>query len=493
MEISQILEKAKSYLPAEKLDILEEACAFAAVAHEGQRRESGEPYIQHVLETALILANLELDTSSLVAGVLHDVTEKCPVQLPEIEEKFGHEVAILVDGVTKLRHISLHLSDSEKKEVTNAESLRKMLVAMAEDVRVVFIKLADRLHNMRTLSVLPPARQRRIAKETLEIYAPLAHRLGMGEVKSELEDLSFSYLMPRDYTHVSKLATKLKTKQGTVISNAIEALEQELQKTGIKSEVTGRPKSQYSIWRKIQAYNAQGRGFGDIYDVLAIRVLVDKVEDCYHVLGTVHSLWHPLLQEFDDYIASPKDNGYKSLHTTVMCFGTIPIEIQIRTHEMHHTAEYGIAAHWHYKEGGVSDARFEQRISWLRQLLEWHKDLGSTADFLESVRTDILNDQVFVYTPQGEIRDLPAGSTPVDFAYRVHTDLGHRCVGARINGKLMTLTYQLRNGDTVEIISGKSGKGPSRDWLNSNLGYLKTSHAKESVRKWFEARGSRKP
>ena len=486
MEISQLLEKAKGYLSKEKLALIEEAYQFAFKAHQGQLRESGEPYLQHPLETASILIDLGLDASSIAAALLHDVSEDCRVPLSQIEASFGSEIGKLVDGVTKLDHISWQALERPEKQDSQAESLRKMLVAMAEDLRVVFIKLADRLHNTRTLEALPPAKRRAIARETLDIYAPLAHRLGIWKLKGELEDLSFFYLQPLKYQQVKHLIDRRETEREKVITQVSEILERELEKAGLEAKVWGRPKNIYSIYKKMEKYASQGKDFDDIHDIVALRVIVDKVEDCYHALGIIHNLWHPLSSEFNDYIANPKQNGYQSLHSTVMCFGTTPFEIQIRTYEMHRIAEYGLASHWHYKEGIKSDAQFEQRIAGLRQLLEWHKELSGTREFLQSVKTDILRDQVFVYTPKGEIKDLPAGSTPVDFAYRIHTDLGHRCIGAKINGKLVPLTYHLRSGDTVEIIAAKGDKGPSRDWLNPNLGYVNTSHAREKIRQWFK-------
>jgi GTP pyrophosphokinase len=480
MSAEQFFEKVQGYLSEEKLNLVKQAYDFAAQCHEGQQRESGEPFLQHSLETANTLAQLGLDAASLAAALLHDVPEDCGVPLAKIETNFGFEVAKLVAGVTKLDSIS-----GVEKEKTHAESLRKMLVAMAEDLRVVFIKLADRLHNMRTLGALPPAKQRLIAQETLDIYAPLAHRLGLWEVKSQLEDLSFRYSQPTKYHQIERWAARQIAEYEKLVNQAIEVIQDEMTKVGIKAEVEGRTKNIYNIYRKMERYALQSRSFGDIYDILAIRVIVDQTEDCYHALGIIHSLWHPISGEFNDYIANPKENSYQSLHTTVMGFGQVPLEIQIRTWEMHYQAEYGIAAHWRYKEGVKQDTQFDQRITWLRQLLEWHKEIGTTAEFLESIKTDIFQDQVFVYTPKGEVKDLPAGSTPLDFAYHIHTDLGHRCIGAKVNGKLAPLSYQLRNGDTVEIIPAKRGKGPSRDWLNPNLGYVKTTHALSKIRQWF--------
>jgi len=485
MAFSQLLDKAKEYLPPKKLAIIEEAYEFAAEAHRGQVRMSGEPYLEHPLQTALILAELQLDASSLVAALLHDIPEDCGIAISSIEAKFGAEVGKLVDGATKLGKVSLSAPVTGAGE-TQAENLRKMLVAMAEDLRVVFIKLADRLHNMRTLDALPPERQLSIAQETLEIYAPLAHRLGIWELKWQLEDLGFRYLEPEKYRRVVQLVAGRRAQRERFIAQATEILRQEFDKVGLKAELYGRPKHIYSIHQKMGRYAALGRQFDDIHDLLALRVLVGTIPECYSAVGVIHSLWHPLSDEFDDYIANPKPNGYQSLHTTVMCLGDTPLEVQIRTREMHYIGGYGVAAHWRYKEGEKKDIHFEEKIGWLRQLVEWHRELSGDEEFLESVKTDIFMDQVFVYTPKGEIKDLPKGSTPLDFAYRVHTELGHLCIGAKVNGRLVPFNYELKNSDVVGIIAAKGGKGPSRDWLNPQLGYVKTSHAKEKIRQWFK-------
>jgi len=478
---SQLKEKAREYLPLEKVAVVEDAYRFAADAHRGQVRKSGEPYLEHPLQTALILADLQLDASSLAAALLHDVLENCGLPLSEIEAKFGHEISKLVDGTTKLGQVSWQAPESVASE-TQAENLRKMLVAMAEDLRVVFIKLADRLHNMRTLDALSLEKQRSIARETLEIYAPLAHRLGIWELKWQLEDLSFRHLEPEKYHRIVSLVAARREHRENFISQVIEISKKELNKVNLKAELSGRPKHIYSIHQKME----RGRDFDDILDLLALRVLVGSVSDCYTAVGIIHSLWHPIPEEFDDYIANPKPNGYQSLHTAVMCFGTTPLEVQIRTREMHYIAEYGLAAHWRYKQGEKADIHFEERIGWLRQLIDWHRELSGAEEFLESVKTDIFIDQVFVYTPKGEIKDLPRGSTPLDFAYRVHTELGHRCIGAKVNGKLVALSYELKNGDVVEIMATKGAKAPSRDWLNPHVGYVKTSHAREKIRQWFK-------
>jgi len=362
-------------------------------------------------------------------------------------------------------------------------NLRKMLIAMAEDLRVVLIKLADRLHNMRTLGALPLEKRQAIAQETLEIYAPLSHRLGLWKVKWQLEDLAFRYLEPHQYHQTARLVTRKRAERESFINEVSQTLRQELDKADIKAKVFGRPKHIYSIYRKADRYAAQGKEFGDIHDLFALRVLVNSVSDCYKALGAIHNFWRPMPEEFDDLIANPKDNGYRSLHTTVMCQSKTPLEIQIRTHDMHRVAEYGVAAHWRYKEG-KGNVQFDREIAWLRQLGEWRDDLDGE-EFLESVKTDVLVDRVFAYTPKGEIKDLPKGATPLDFAFRVHTDLGYRCIGAKVNGRLRPLNYTLKTGDIVEIVAAKGDKGPSLDWLNPELGYVRTPHARAKVRQWF--------
>ncbi len=487
MSFSEFIGKAQEYLPPEKITLVEGAYNFAVKAHQGQMRKSGEPYVEHPVQVAIILTELQLDASSLAAALLHDVPENCGIPISEIEASFGLEVAKLVDGATRLDKLSLQLPEGAAIRESQADNLSKMLVAMAEDLRVVFIKLADRLHNMRTLDALSPEKQRTIGQETLEIYAPLAHRLGIWELKWELEDLSFRYLEPEEYRRIADLIDARRAQRESFIARIIRILGSEFGKVDLKAEISGRPKHIYSIYQKMEKYSASGKAFDDIHDLLALRVLVDTVPDCYNALGIIHSLWRPLPNEFDDYVASPKSNGYQALHTAVMSRGA-PLEIQIRTHQMHHTAEYGVAAHWRYKEGEKKDLHFEERIAWLRQLIEWHREFSGAEEFLESVKTDFFIDQVFVFTPKGEIKDLPKGSTPLDFAYRVHTELGHHCVGAKVNGRLVPLSYQLKNGDIVEIMSTRGAKGPSRDWLSPHLGYIKTSHAREKIRQWFKKR-----
>jgi GTP pyrophosphokinase len=489
--VSLLLEKAGQYLPPEKLALVEGAYRFALKAHKGQLRKSGEPYLEHPLQVALTLAELQLDAGSLAAALLHDVTEDCGIPISQIEDKFGPEIAKLVDGTTKLGRLSLQVPEGTVRRGgmaprQQAENLRKMLVAMAEDLRVVFIKLADRLHNMHTLNALSPERRRSISRETLEIYAPLAHRLGIWELKWQLEDLAFRYLEPRKYKRLVNLVATRRTERESFITRVIDILKSEFDKVNLKADISGRPKHLYSIYQKMERYVAQGKHFDDIYDLLALRVLVNTIPDCYNAVGIVHSLWHPLPGSFDDYIGNPKQNGYRALHTVVMCLETTPLEVQIRTRDMHHIAEYGVAAHWRYKEGDKEDIHFEERVGWLRQLIDWHRELSGAEEFLESVKTDIFIDQVFVFSPKGEIKDLPKGSTPLDFAYRIHTELGHRCIGAKVNGRMVPLDYQLHNGDVVEILTTKRDKGPTRDWLSPHLGYVKTSHAKEKIRQWFK-------
>jgi GTP pyrophosphokinase len=486
-----LLEKAGRYLTPEKLALIERAYRFALKAHKGQLRKSGEPYLEHPLQVTLTLAELQLDAGSLAAALLHDVTEDCSIPISQIDDKFGSEVAKLVDGTTKLGRLSLQVPAGTGKRggmatKQQAESLRKMLVAMAEDLRVVFIKLADRLHNMQTLDALSPERRRNISQETLDIYAPLAHRLGIWELKWQLEDLAFRYLEPRKYNRLVSLVATRRTERENLIASVIDILKREFDKVKLKAEISGRPKHLYSIQHKMERYAAQGKHFDDIYDLLALRVLVNTLPDCYNAVGLVHSLWHPLPGTFDDYIGNPKPNGYQALHTAVMCLGTTPLEVQIRTRDMHQIAEYGVAAHWRYKEGDRKDIHFEERVGWLRQLIDWHRELSGAEEFLESVKTDIFIDQVFVFSPKGEIKDLPKGSTPLDFAYRIHTELGHRCIGAKVNGRMVPLNYELNNGDVVEILTTKRHKGPTRDWLSPHLGYTKTSHAKEKIRQWFK-------
>ena len=498
--MDRLLERVTDYLPSEATGLIRDAYEFADFCHEGQMRKSGEPYIAHPLEIALFLTELRLDEQTIAASLLHDVVEDCDVSLDELSSRFGPEITKLVDGVTKLTQLDSRIHDpisalpvgDDDPDSLYAESLRKMLVAMAEDIRVVLIKLADRLHNMRTLGALPPEKQRRIAQETLDIYSPLAHRLGIWEIKWQLEDLAFRYLNEEKYREISRMLAARRAVREAYVAQVSDLLRDRLESEGITADVSGRPKNIYSTYRKIKKYEVQGKQLSEIYDLFALRVLVEKEADCYRVLGVVHQLWHPLPGQIDDYIANPKENMYQALHSTVVCEGGTHLEVQIKTYDHHETAEYGVAAHWRYKEGNSKDLQFEEKMSGLRQLLEWQRDVTSTAEFIESVKEDIFRDQVFVYTPKGRIVELTAGSTPVDFAYKIHTELGHRCVGAKVNGKLVSLDTPLDNGDTVEIMSTKSDRGPSLDWLNPNRGYVRSAHARQSIRQWFrrQARGT---
>ena len=473
MTVSELLRIA-DHLEPQGREMVRKAYERAAKAHTGQRRLSGEDYVNHPMEVAAILADLELDAETISAALLHDTVEDTALTAEEVEREFGPEVARLVEGVTKLGRISLR-SDQQQQ----AENIRKMMVAMAEDLRVVLIKLADRLHNMRTLEPLPDVKRRKISRETLDIYAPLAHRLGIGQIKWELEDLAFQYLEPEAYDDVAKRIQRKRHEREALVSDLRDILARELEKVGIVADITGRPKHIYSVWQKMTREN---KDFTEIYDLSAIRVLVDSVRDCYGVLGVVHSLWKPVPGRFKDYVAMPKSNGYQSLHTTVITHTGEPIEIQIRTHEMHRVAEFGVAAHWTYKEGG-KDASFDQKLSWLRSLLEWQNDLGDAESFLATVKVDLFQDEVYVFTPKGDVLNLPADSSPVDFAYRIHTEVGHRCIGAKVNGRMVPLNYELKNGEIVEILTSKGPHGPSRDWLN----FVKSASAKERIRKWFKS------
>jgi guanosine-3',5'-bis(diphosphate) 3'-pyrophosphohydrolase len=474
MTVSELLRIA-DHLERKDQEVVRRAWERAVAAHAGQRRLSGEEYVNHPMEVAAILADLELDAATLAAALLHDTVEDTPLTAEAVLQEFGPEVARLVDGVTKLGRISLR-SDQQQQ----AENIRKMMVAMAEDLRVVLIKLADRLHNMRTLDPLPEVKRRKISRETLDIYAPLAHRLGIGQIKWELEDLAFRNLEPDAYEDVSKRIALKRHERERLVEDLRDMLARELEKVGVSADITGRPKHIYSVWQKMTRDN---KDFSEIYDLSAIRVLVDSVRDCYGALGVVHSLWKPVPGRFKDYVAMPKSNGYQSLHTTVIAHTGEPIEIQIRTHEMHRIAEFGVAAHWTYKEKGGKDDGFDEKLSWLRSLLEWQNEVGDAESFVDTVKIDLFQDEVYVFTPKGDVLNLPAGSTPVDFAYRIHTEVGHRCVGARVNSRMVPLDYELKNGEIVEILTAKPPHGPSRDWLN----FVKSASAKERIRKWFKS------
>jgi GTP diphosphokinase / guanosine-3',5'-bis(diphosphate) 3'-diphosphatase len=471
---AQLLATLADRYPQADLEPVGRAFDLAVEAHEGQKRVSGEAYATHPIASAQILAELGIDPSAIAAALLHDVPEDTEYSLTDIEDRFGAEVAHLVDGVTKLSKFSTHSHEQQQ-----AENIRKMLLAMAEDIRVVLIKLADRLHNMRTLYALPSEKQQRIARQTMEIYAPLAERLGIWQIKWELEDLAFKALEPERFRELAKLLDTRRRGRESYIDRAIAELRPRLEEAGIKADLQGRPKHLYSIWKKMQRKSAE---FGEIYDVYAIRILVDEVRDSYAALGIVHALWRPIPGQFDDYIAVPKNNLYQSLHTAVIALDGKPLEIQIRTHQMHQVSEVGIAAHWRYKEGTKADREYDAKLAWLRQLMDWQRDVTDATEFVEGIKLDIFQDQVFVFTPRGDIKDLPAGATPLDFAYRIHTDVGHRTIGAKINNRLVPLDYRLKNGDIVEIVTTKGEHGPSRDWLN----VVRTSHAREKIRQWFK-------
>jgi GTP pyrophosphokinase len=469
-----LLATVAEHYPQADLTPVSAAFDLAVEAHEGQKRATGEPYVTHPIASAQITAELGIDPVAVQAALLHDVPEDTEFGLTDLEERFGAEVAHMVDGVTKLSKFSTH-----SHEQRQAENIRKMLLAMAEDIRVVLIKLADRLHNMRTLYGLPSEKQERIARQTMEIYAPLAERLGIWQMKWELEDLAFKVLEPERFRELAGLLdTRRKGREG-YIERAIAELTPRLEASGIKADLQGRPKHIYSIYKKMQRKSAE---FGEIYDVYAIRILVDDVRDCYAALGIVHALWRPIPGQFDDYIAVPKNNLYQSLHTAVIALDGKPLEIQIRTHAMHQVSEVGIAAHWRYKEGTKSDREYDAKLAWLRQLMDWQRDVSDATEFVEGIKLDIFQDQVFVFTPKGDIKDLPAGATPLDFAYRIHTDVGHRTIGAKVNNRLVPLDYRLKNGDIVEIVTTKGEHGPSRDWMN----VVRTSHAREKIRQWFK-------
>jgi len=473
--IEALVHTVKGYNAKADLKEIERAYRFAAEHHEGQKRLSGEDFIQHPLAVAQILADLGLDTTTLEAALLHDTVEDTDVSVAELDTEFGPEVARIVDGLTKLDALSFRSREHEQ-----AENVRKMIVAMAGDIRVLLIKLADRLHNMRTLSALPQDKQRRIATATLEIYAPLAHRLGVQQVKWELEDLSFKALHPGPYHEIASLVEKRRGERQQYVESVLEAARNRIREADLKADVEGRPKHLYSIYEKMVI---GGKEFNEIYDLAGIRVQVESVRDVYAALGAIHSLWKPVPGRFKDYIAMPKENMYQSLHTTVVGPQGRAIEVQIRTKDMHRTAEYGIAAHWRYKEGrDGKKAKEAADLAWLGQMLEWLKDMADPREFMEGLKIDLYGGQVFCFTPKGDVMNLPAGATPVDFAYSIHTEVGHRTIGAKVNGKLVPLDYELRTGDTVDILTSKAqGEGPSQDWLR----WVKTPRARNKIRQWF--------
>ncbi|HLJ60453.1 MAG TPA: bifunctional (p)ppGpp synthetase/guanosine-3',5'-bis(diphosphate) 3'-pyrophosphohydrolase [bacterium] len=475
-----LLRHVRETIPHADRDLIRRAYLFAEAAHAGQTRASNEPYVHHAVAVADILVGLRLDSATIAAALLHDVPEDTAHPIEEIKAKFGPEIAGLVDGVTKLGRI-----EWKTREERQAENLRKMFLAMASDIRIILIKLADRVHNMRTIEFLPEWKQKRTARETLEIYAPLTERLGIGSIKRELEDRAFRVLEPGAHTEIAGQLERSSQEQDALLARVVATLHTELGRAGIRVDrgaITARPKHVYSIYQKMQRPKYQGQGVGRIYDRLAVRVVVNDVRECYETLGIVHALWKPIPGEVDDYIANPKTSGYQSLHTAVLYEGQ-PLEIQIRTQQMHRVAEHGIAAHWRYKEGGgKGEPAFEQKLSWLRQLLEWHQELQDAREFMHSVKIDLFQNEVFVFTPKGDVIDLPSGATPVDFAFRVHTDVGYHTTGARVNGRLVPLSHPLQSGDIVEVVTNKNSAGPSRDWL----AFVQTSNARTKIRQWFK-------
>lgn len=472
----ELLERLAAHSSPEALERVRRAYALAKLAHEGQRRASGEAYFEHPLAVARILLDMELDADTVTAALLHDVAEDTVIPLEEITRQFGPEVGALVDGVTKITRLEeMPLGDEQ------AYTLRKVFLAMSQDLRVILLKLADRLHNMRTLEAMPEETRRKKADETMEIYAPLAHRLGMWPIKTELEDLAFRYLNPQAYQEIVRGLESRRPARERILREVVQTLRKALREAGVEAEIQKRVKGIYSTYSKMQR---RGQSLERIYDILAVRIIVHELRDCYTALGVVHNLWRPIPGQFDDYIATPKEGIYRSLHTTVLYQGTQPLEVQIRTWEMHREAEYGIAAHWRYKEGGRIDRSFEEKLAWLRETMAWRQEVSDAREYVETVRTEVFQNRVYVFTPKGDIKDLPAGATPLDFAYSIHSEVGHRCIGARVNGRWVPLGYRLKTGDVVEILTAKGEKGPSQDWLN----LVVSPSARAHIRRWFKRR-----
>ena len=477
LRLNDILHRIAEYHPEPDLDIIKKAYVYSAKVHQGQIRKSGEPYLVHPLAVAGILTELKLDEASIVTGLLHDTIEDTLATMEELEELFGKEIAQLVDGVTKLSQFQI--SKEASAEEKQAENFRKMIVAMAKDIRVILVKLADRTHNMRTLEHMAPVKQARIAQETLDIYAPLANRLGISWIKTELEDLSFRYIRPQEFEDLVGKVEQRKVERERFIDETCEIIARKMKENDLETDVSGRWKHLYSIWKKMRA---QGIEFDGVHDVIAFRIITKTLPNCYEALGLIHSMWKPVPGRFKDFIAMPKPNMYQSLHTTVIGPFGERIEVQIRTREMHEVAEEGIAAHWAYKEGRGSPGRDDSKFGWLRQLMEWQQDLKDPKEFLDTVKVDLFTDEVFVFTPMGEVKDLPQGATPVDFAYAIHSKVGDHCVGAKVNGKIVPLRYKLKNGDTVEVLTSNTAN-PSRDWLS----FVKTSRAQTKIRAYIKA------
>ena len=483
-----LITKVREYLSTEDVQKINEAYKFAEKCHSGQIRKTGDPYIIHPVFTAIYLSNMKMDWQTISAALMHDVIEDCGVTFQEIEELFGKEVAGLVDGVTKLPTIKISSKKTNfsiSNEISRAATIRKLLISTSEDARVILIKLADRLHNMETLHALDEESILRISQETMEIFAPLAHRLGIWDFKWKLEDESFKYLFPKSYKEIANLISSKRKEREKYATRATKMLEESLAKSSIQCVVEGRVKHLYSIFKKIEKYSTLGKRFDEIHDLIALRIVVNTKQDCYLALGALHELWKPIPGEFDDYIANPKESMYQSIHSTVMCLDSYPVEIQIRTKEMHNTAEMGIAAHWQYKDGADEDSGYLNKLNWFRNLIDWQIELPEDENYIDSVKTDLSKERIYCYTPAGEIKSIPEGSTPIDFAYEVHTELGNEVSSALINGQIVPLNATISNGDSVEIIKANMSQGPKLEWLNTDLGFITTSKSRFKIRQWF--------